>query len=75
MSKANQWPAYTQTRFRYLGLSQCAPSLWRFVCLDWQGGGTTPQAPAVIGPQYRSKLEALADLDRYGRENYPELRT
>ena len=67
-----QWPSYSPTRYRYLGVSQCAPSLWRFVCLDFDGGGTTPTAPAVVGPQYRTKAECLADLHRYAAENYPE---
>jgi hypothetical protein len=67
------WPDYSPTRFKYLGVSRCAPTLWRFVCLDWNGGGTTPASPAVIGPQYRTKAEALGDLARYAESSYPEL--
>jgi hypothetical protein len=64
-----QWPQYTATRFRYVGLARCAPGLWRWVSLDWEGGGTAPDSPSVMGPQYGSKAEALGDLERYAREN------
>lgn len=64
-----EWPKYTETRFSMLGVSKCAPGLWRFVSLDWEGGGTKPDAPSAIGPQYRTKGEAVSDLDRYAREN------
>jgi len=68
------WPRYSETRYRYIGLSRVAPALWRFVSLDWEGGGTTPDSPSAIGPHYRSKGEALADLARYAEDSYPELR-
>lgn len=64
-----QWPAYTPTRFPLLGVSQCGPRLWRIVSLDFEGGGTTPGAPAVIGPQYRTKGELMGDLARYAVES------
>lgn len=63
-----QWPSYTPTRFACIGLSKLEPGLWRWVSLDWQGGGTTPDSPSAIGPHYRTKGEAMGDLDRYARE-------
>lgn len=60
-----QWPSYTATRFRYIGLSRIEAACWRWVSLDWEGGGTTPDSPSVIGPHYRTKAEALNDLERY----------
>lgn len=61
------WPAYTPTRFPPLGLSRCPgyrqPTVWRFV-----DPADRPDAPAPVGPQYRTKGEALADLDRYAKD-------
>lgn len=62
------WPSYAPTRFPFLGVSQVERSLWRIVCLDWDGGGTSPRAPACIGPQYRTKGELLGDLRRFAEE-------
>lgn len=62
------WPSFTQTRFKYLGLTKADTNLWRFVCLDWESGGTSKFSPAAIGPYYKSKGEALADLNRYAEE-------
>jgi hypothetical protein len=67
------WPSYSPTRYRHIGLSRLSPGLWRWVCLDWDGGGTTPRNPAAIGPCYCTKTEALADLERYAQDSYPEL--
>lgn len=67
-----KWPAYSATRFKYIGTTQCGPKLWRFVCLDWEGGGTSKDAPAVIGPLFQSKAEMMGALEGYGRQNYPE---
>ena len=64
-----QWPSYSPTRFPAIGLSRLEAGLWRWVSLDWPGGGTTPDSPSAIGPQYRSKGEALADLERYATDN------
>lgn len=70
---AAQWPAWTPTRFKYLGLSRVERSLYRWVCLDFEGGGTRPDAPACIGPHYRTQAEALADLQDYAAGSYPDL--
>lgn len=56
-----QWPAFTPTRFPEIGLTQCAPDLWRWV---------DTETAAIVGPQYRTKAEALADLERYAFENW-----
>lgn len=61
----SQWPKFTKTRFEPLGLSQCGPRLWRWVDTSWK-----PEAPAVVGPHYQTKMEALADLERYARESW-----
>ena len=48
------------TRYPELGYRQDDHELWRIYSMD----GT----PAAVGPQYRSKAELLADLDRYAKE-------
>lgn len=48
----------THTRFPELGVRQDGPKLWRFVDL-------TDGRQSAVGELYRSKTEALADLDRY----------
>lgn len=47
------------TRFAELGYRQDAPGLWRIYDI------TDASRPAAVGPQYRSKAELLADLERY----------
>jgi hypothetical protein len=47
------------TRFPELAYINQAAGLWRIV---------TTEDGATIGPQYRTKAELLADLDRYARE-------
>jgi hypothetical protein len=46
------------TRFPELFYAPIRPNLWRI--LDADG--------AAIGPQYRTRFELLADLDRYARD-------
>lgn len=65
------FPSYERTQFRYLGVSRLSRTLWRFVCLDWAGGGTRPEWPSAIGPYFRSRAEAMAALPEYGERNYP----
>lgn len=72
MSLNADWPRYALTRYRHIGVSRLSPTLWRFVCLDWEGGGTSKNFPACIGPMYRTRAECLSDLNRYATENYPE---
>ena len=55
----------TRTRYAELGLIKCTPTLWRFIDLTDDPGG---KKQIVIGMQYRSKTEALADLDRYAKD-------
>lgn len=62
-----QWPKYSATRFDILGLSQCGRSLWRYVALDEP---SKLDCPNVVGPHYRTKAEALADLERYARDGW-----
>ena len=47
------------TRYPELGYRQDAPGLWRIVATDGN---------ASVGPQYRSKTELLADLERFATE-------
>jgi hypothetical protein len=49
------------TRYPELGYRQDGPSLWRIYAL---GDGR----PAGVGPQYRTRAELLADLDRYATD-------
>lgn len=60
------FPSYAPTQFRALGLSHVARGYWRYVALD-----SRPDWPAVVGPQFRTKAEALAALPEYGQRNYP----
>jgi len=52
---------------RYAGLCyvQQDRTTWRFVSVHDCDSVATP---AVVGPQYRTKAELLADMDRYARE-------
>ena len=50
-----------QTRYPELCYMQQDRNLWRFV---YVGEG----CESVVGPQYRTKAELLADLERYARE-------
>ena len=49
---------YTQTRIEPLALARFAPNHWQYV-------DTTDNRNAQVGPIYRTKTEALADLERY----------
>lgn len=51
----------TKTRFATLGLMRVTATNWRFC-------DVSEDRPAVVGPHYATKTEALADLDRYARE-------
>ena len=53
--------AITATRFPELGVQQQGASLWRFVDLT----DTERPRPSAVGDHYRTKAEALADLERY----------
>lgn len=44
------------TRFKDIGYRRDAPNLWRFVDMS---------TDASIGPQFRTKAELLADLNRF----------
>jgi len=46
----------TKTRYAELGVTRIDRSTWRFVAMDGE---------APVGPFYRTKTEALADLERY----------
>lgn len=54
-------PTLRPTRYPELSYMQQDRNLWRFV---FTGDG----AEATVGPQYRTKAELLADLERYARE-------
>ena len=47
------------TRFKELGYRQDGPGLWRFYDTETQ---------KAVGPQYVTKAELLADLDRYAKD-------
>lgn len=49
---------YTKTRVEPLALAHFAPGHWQYV-------DTTDSRNAQVGPIYRSKAEALADLYSY----------
>lgn len=49
----------TPTRFAGLGFTQVVRASWRMVDLS---------TDAVIGPQYKTKTELLADLPRFAAE-------
>ena len=51
-----------QTRYQAFGYRQDGPSLWRVYDI------TDLDSPAAVGPQYRTKGELLADLQRYAEE-------
>jgi hypothetical protein len=61
MTYANPRPAITATRFPELGVQQQGPRLWRFVDLT----DTERPFPSAVGDHYRTKAEAMADLERY----------
>lgn len=65
-----RWPSYSETRFPELGLSQLDRELWRYV--DITDPETRDSRPPVVGPHYKSKEEALADLADYHRRNWEE---
>ena len=52
----------TPTRFEPLGLDRIAGGR------DWSFFDCTEKTPARVGPIYKSKAEALGDLERYARE-------
>jgi hypothetical protein len=61
-TKATGW--IMPTRFKQLGYVCDAPGLWRVVDKDGEHR---------VGPQYRTKAELLADLNRYATEYGAEL--
>ena len=58
-----RWWRTHATRFRELVLFDLRGA-WRFGAVV---PGEDPQDANVVGPTYRTKVEALADLDRYAR--------
>lgn len=48
-----------QTRYAELAYEQHADNLWRIIDTNTQ---------AAVGPQYKSHVELLIDLDRFARE-------
>lgn len=59
----------TKTRFAGLAFYKQAPGLWRVVDIH-ESELNSQGVPSVVGPQYRTKSELLADLDRYARESW-----
>ena len=52
----------TQTRYEELAVGQISPGVWRFHDVtDPKRGGDV----SAVGPYYKTKGEALADLERY----------
>ena len=54
---------FTQTRFENFAILHVAPSLWRFVHRD--DASEKFEMKNTVGPCYKTKMEALADLQRY----------
>lgn len=58
-----------KTRFAGLGYWHQGHGLWRVV--DIHESVLNPEGmPRTVGPQYTTKAELLADLDRYARESW-----
>jgi hypothetical protein len=57
----------TRTRFPELGLEKQGPNLWRFLDLSEPRIGGRFSA---VGEYYRTKAEAMGDLERYARESW-----
>jgi hypothetical protein len=56
----NEWRTnMTKTRNKHLDLGKIAPNMWSF--FDVSTG-------CQVGPIYHTKIEALADLERYARD-------
>ncbi|MGF6996762.1 hypothetical protein [Paraburkholderia sp. GAS32] len=60
---------YKHTRFAGLVYLNQMPGLWRFVDVH-DGMPKEGEAPRVVGPQYKTERELLADADRYARESW-----
>lgn len=59
MSKAWYEENVCPTRYPELGYANDGPSLWRIV---------TTEDCKRVGPQYQTKAELLADLNRYAKD-------
>lgn len=53
--------AITKTRFKELGITKVTTNCWMFVDL-------TGDKIRQVGLQYRTKMEALADLTQYAKD-------
>lgn len=53
------------TRYKELGYMEQDKGLWRLVAMPTPG---LDDDYAVVGPQYKTKAELMADLPRYARE-------
>lgn len=63
----SQWIArngLTRTRYPGLGLTHNGPNRWRWVDIH------DPSNVGCVGPVYRTKIEAMGDLERYARESW-----
>jgi hypothetical protein len=52
-------PNIRPTRFPELGYCKHAANLWRIIAMDTE---------SAVGPQYKTKMELLADLPRYASD-------
>lgn len=59
----HDWPRFLPVRVAPLGLTHLGGGLWQYV--DTSEPGRVSQ----VGPIYKSKGEALADLDRHARDS------
>lgn len=57
----------TATRYPELGLAKVAGHIWRWVARESSGAAFDPYS-GCIGSSYRTKGEALADLDRFASD-------
>lgn len=53
-----------RTRFPELGYVKIDNACWQFIDLN------QPDRMAQVGPHYKTKVELLADLERYARESW-----
>lgn len=61
-----KWDRIHKTRYPELGYVHQDVGLWRIVDLASVAEGNN----GLVGPQYRSRAELLADLERYARVSW-----
>jgi len=57
----------TATRFPKLAVVRVAGHIWRYVCRESTSDAFDPYT-GCVGYSYRTKTEAMADLERFARD-------